>query len=418
MAIPRFHHPLLALHSDAVAAGVLADTQQTRQAFVAALRRALAVLPGANVRIDAKTLTARSGDGREDWLQHRWDTLRCAPTEARDEMIVAMARSLVAPQREPRAVSPGTLVPRIRHRYHHHALRLQEEYDARWSAPPLIWPLGSHLSVELVFDRETVMTTAGPAALASVGLTRTAAWEVALDNLRGRTSDDALNATGPGVFTLRVGDCLDSSRLLLTDRIRALQVEGAHVALPASRDTLVITGDEDPSGLETLLSEAVTCVHSPRLDTVTPLRLSAAGWQTWLPEGGPLGAAWSELSRRARAGHHAHQRSLLARLHEQRGVAMTISPLGIRALADGVETIATWPPDEALLPRADRVLVATEEGLPAVEVPWWALEAVCGELLVPAGGLWPPLFYARRPPDLERRIRLAALVAHADGADA
>jgi hypothetical protein len=112
----------------------------------------------------------------------------------------------------------------------------------------------------------------------------------------GRSFDEALdtacyllqmggylwNNTFPGVWTWQ--DKYAASRLVLTDAIQALDVQGAHVAMVPNRDTLIVTGSEDERGLEHMAILAEKALDHGRAITGFAFLLENGTWLPWLPD--------------------------------------------------------------------------------------------------------------------------------------
>ena len=261
-----------------------------------------------------------------------------------------------------------------------------------------------------------------PHSIASVGLPILNRWGVTAETALARAHANlAASAPQPfarcaqGVFAAAVGDCYDSARLFLEDAIRALPLAGNPVALPANRDTLLLTGEHDLSGLHVLLNGAMEAIQEPRLDTLHPIVLRADGWQPWWPPAGhPLEEAWGELAIRSRGSEYAQIHELLTDLDLRDGRERYLARFGgVKREADRqLRSMALWPPSRGLLPRVDLVnVVDPGEERVARLVPWGALEEIVGHRMAPEPDLWPPHFRVEGGPD---EAEWAALAARAD----
>jgi hypothetical protein len=181
------------------------------------------------------------------------------------------------------------------------------------------------------------------------------------------------------------------------------------VVLLPSPNTLLVTGADDPDGLEWALAGVVGFLDDePRAFHGCPLRLRGFQWEPYQAAAGqrvcPLLAL---LGHRRLLDEYARQKRLLDRRHGRAGTAVTVAPFQLEPAPDGPgRSYTVWSPamGEAWLPRADRVCLDWGRG-PAW-VPWERLEAWFGARLEPVG-LFPERYRLTAPPDPDQ---LEALV--------
>lgn len=66
---------------------------------------------------------------------------------------------------------------------------------------------------------------------------------------------------------------IGTSRLLLSNVIRQIEVKGDPVAMIPNRETLIVAGSEDAAGLAAMLLLATEALQQPRLISGVALRL-------------------------------------------------------------------------------------------------------------------------------------------------
>ena len=91
------------------------------------------------------------------------------------------------------------------------------------------------------------------------------------------------------------------------------------IAVP-DRDTLIITGSEDLTGLEYMAAAREKALEQPRLVSTQPLILDDRSWAALrLPEDHPLYARYRMCAMQARMADYNEQQALLQTLYEQCG---------------------------------------------------------------------------------------------------
>ncbi|MFT4623722.1 MAG: hypothetical protein ACI8PZ_002378 [Myxococcota bacterium] len=336
-------------------------------------------------------------DGTCAFVGNHWDRYRTAPEAEREGVLLDTARIIVSLGEDTAGVPDSwaeaapNLRPRLRprHMYETLALRSRATGANAGGLAATLRPLRGDLHVELAYDQPTSIQNVRPERLLVWGIEQEAAFERAVANLDRETPPGAFAQVSPGVYACEVGDCYDSSRVVLVDRIRALPVRGSAVALPANRDTLWITGDEDEDGLRILLQIAAKALDLPRLDTAAPVVLGVDGWSGWVPpEDHPQYAEWCELVVLDQGTAYSAIKAGLEPVHEREGVDVFVASFGAIVI-DGVpRSHAVWSDVPTWLPRTQLVTVSRDEAF--LLVPRDALDAEAGHLLTPVPDVFPP----------------------------
>ncbi len=104
---------------------------------------------------------------------------------------------------------------------------------------------------------------------------------IAIENLK-RTSSSEFVEIADGVYASGWQDTYDTSRILLTDKVREeCKVQGQHLAFLASRDHVFITGSDDIPGIKMVLEICKELEASPRPLYMVPLVLEADEWKVF-----------------------------------------------------------------------------------------------------------------------------------------
>lgn len=382
-----------------------ADDPHARDLFALRVKAILETV-GVTAAYEAEPFALRMGSGSVSWLGNRFDEYLRAPEEDREGIILHVARGIVeagrpSPVADDIAVARLHLRPRIRQRAHLIILGLQMEDDGLGPEVPgsgsgdllhAFVPISEDLGAEIVYDTPTNIISLPAERLAGWGLSPVDALAIAIDNLRDSASEP-FQSVGDGVYLAVTGDCYDSARLLLTDQIAALDLAGPPIALPANRDTLVITGANDVGGLYRMLQIALSVLERPRMDTLQPVILEDGVWRDWLPAlDHPMREAFYELAMRTRGTSYAELKDLVVRRHAEDGIDLFVASYGVFRPNDGEHawSHAVWAPVRGWLPESDLVSVVHPEEERYIVVPRADVVALAGHLLQRVPELHPP----------------------------
>lgn len=240
-------------------------------------------------------------------------------------------------------------------------------------APPAHMPLGTILSLVYVqLDGEGGLLEANVTSFESDALS------VAAAALRAYRAAD-FECVAQGTYRSSIGDGFDSTRLLLTDEIRALDLKGAPVAAVPHRDVLWITGAEDVDGLRRVLAGARTAFDSFPT-SARPLELGEDGWAPLeLAKDHPLYAELCDLTYRELHILYGTQRDLLMEQLESTGAQTYVTPFDV-AEDESAELVSycTWTgvagadgiASDLLLPITDKMqIILVEDQQPKSLVP-------------------------------------------------
>jgi hypothetical protein len=204
--------------------------------------------------------SSRTGDAREDFLRtqvRNWFvTQKGTPADFED--------------------AKADLLPRLES-------RAELEFDnleGRFGERPY-HAIGEHLGLALVYDWPDAVRWIGQQDLQTWGVTFENAIEIARQNLV-TLGPPVLTSPRLGLYVTCTGDNYDATRLMRVDLIRNLSVRGATIAIPANRDTLIITGADDEDGLATMAKLAAEAIKEPYSIAPLPFRLDADRWIPWL----------------------------------------------------------------------------------------------------------------------------------------
>lgn len=275
------------------------------------------------------------------------------------------------------------LRPAVRSRSHLEATRLDAIIQGAEFPEVPYEPIGDHLACALVYDL--------PESIAFVNQEQLDRWEVsfyeAMEIARQNLLDVQCNliSVGQRFYSLAGGDAYDASRLVLVDRIRELDVSGQHVAMAVNRNTLLLTGSEDETGLSLMATMAEKHAAEPRPLCPVPVRLAGDEWETWLPVGHPDYLRFKELEIGYLSQEYAMQKQQLDALHQKQNVDQFVATLtGYKKPGELVSSYAVWSDGvPTQLPKADEIIFYCRSPELKLRVKWERVQEVVGHLMQP-----------------------------------
>ncbi len=251
------------------------------------------------------------------------------------------------------------LLPMVRSRVMPELARLTQEMSNGGKERNVSVALTEELAVCLVYDLPTSMRFLNDADLANWGVNVYEALEVARRNLDERPVD-MYASIGDSVYIFQAGDAYDATRMLSLELIRKLKVRGAPVALPITRDYLLVTGADDADGLRIVADLAEQECSSPRSVCAVLHVLVGDEWQAWeVPEDHPSAEKLRLLRLRFRHGEYEEQRSVLNEWTQDQGIDAFVAGFMVfenrdrglvKSFSQLSKGVSTW------LPQADRIV--------------------------------------------------------------
>jgi uncharacterized protein YtpQ (UPF0354 family) len=316
-----------------------------------------------------------------------------APKSARDALLARTCKGLLNSMEIPDDfddVRPD-LLPTVRTRSMLDVLRLDAEIAGGQSIDVPWLPLTDHLVVCLVYDLPSSMRFVSQENLDTWGVTLDEAVEVARKNLEEH--ECSVMALGEKLFILENGDAYDGTRILMTDLIGRFELAGEPIALPITRDCLMVAGSQDIEGLNLMLALAQEKTGNARPLCPIPIHLVDEKWESWLlPSNHVHFHKFKELELSYLASQYGDQKHLMDKRnemveHDVFVASFTVTQRGENLRSFGVwsKTVTTW------LPKTDYVALYDPETQQSHFVPWQTLQEIAGDLMKPLD-YYPPRF--------------------------
>jgi len=272
-----------------------------------------------------------------------------------------------------------------------------------------IKPLAGGLFVGLAYDTERNITSINRDIFEQWSVSLDEAFKAARDNLWEKTDPDRL-AGQAGVYRGQWADSYDSSRILLTELIYRLSVDGDPVAFVPNRDQFWVTGTNNLAGLAAILKGGAES-HFKQGHPLSPdlYVLLDGAWKVYVPEDQSLRDLWLTTKRHRDAVDYSQQQKLLNEIHETEKIDIFVASYKIYERKDGsAYSACVWSNGvDSSLPQSEKIafLMDTEGGEHFI-VPWEAAAAIVGNLLEKEPDLMPVRYRVRDFPSVEQLAKL------------
>lgn len=346
------------------------------------------------------------------FLHNTYSNYCVAPRKNRQEVIARMVAGFGTTPEVPadyRAAKPQ-LMPAVRDAAYSSLSSLVGGAKKKCD-PGLEWvhrPLAGDLIVGVVFDTEHNITSVNQQTLERWGVSLDDALAAAKANLWDRTDPKKLRGQ-TGIYFGEWGDSYESSRILLTEFIYRLDLDGDPVACVPNRDALLVTGKHNSAALKFLL-KAGTENHFNAGHSVSPdlFVLEDGVWKKYVPEDPSLREMWRNARRRRDGMDYHQQKQLLDKFDEDVFIA---SYLGIQREDKSEYSVCAWTKGiDSSLPKAEMLgFVVDANTKDQFMVPWEDAFPVVRALLEPEAGLIPVRYRAREFPDDQQIAQLRKL---------
>jgi hypothetical protein len=259
-------------------------------------------------------------------------------------------------------------------------------------------------------DTEHSIMNVNVSTLQEWGVSFEEALEIAILNLRDRTSTAGMKEIVPGLYVSRWGDCYDSARILIPDVLHRLSLNGDPVIFAPNRDQLWVTGKYDKAGIGAMLTHGKQS-HFEQGHSLSPnlYAHSDGKWELHVPEDEELKKLSVAMSRQRDGMDYAQQKGYLDKLHQKEKNEVFVATCQIYKRKDeSLFSRCVWTNGvDALLPETDLVVFMVDlKTKELISVGWKDATAIVGSLMEPQLEMVPKRYRARKFPNAEQLARL------------
>ena len=300
------------------------------------------------------------------------------------------------------------LLPSLKPRSFLEALRREPTTDKSKNLDMPHLPVSEHLVLCLAYDLPHSMRFVPQDQLDQWGVTIYEAMETAKKNLFEK--GHSLASIGDKAYVFMGGDAYDATRLINTEFLQTLKLDGDVVALAMTRDSLLVAGADDDEGLAIMADLAEKTLEDPRPLCSIPVRLVDGEWETWSPAPDhPHYKRFHALAMQFLGGEYADQKQALDKLHETEGTDVFVATYSGITFEDGRDcSYAVWSKGvDTWLPRTDLIAFYDPDTETSELVKWDRAVAEMGDEMTPQE-IYPERWAVSEFPTAEQLKRMVA----------
>ena len=311
------------------------------------------------------------------------------------------------------------LMPVIRDQMHSHLVEINlraKNVDVSKIASPTK-PLFGPLLVGLAYDTEHSIMQVNQTSFDPWGVTFDDALKQAKDNLRDKTDPNGMREEAAGLYRSLWNDSYDSARILMTDLIYRLNVDGNPVAFVPNRNQLWVTGDRNKAGLIVLLNLGKQAHFEPYPISPELFVLKDGVWEVYVPDDPVIRDLSASLKRHRMALDYKQQKEALDEIHKTQGIDIFVASCLVFERKDksGYSACVWTNGVESLLPRAEYIsFLIDKDAKDFITLPWETAFPIVEDLMKSEPGILPERYKVQSFPDQARltRLREAASVSN------
>jgi hypothetical protein len=336
-----------------------------------------------------------------------------ADRQSRQATLVNIAKSFTTKTEIPAdfAAARGSLMPQVRDTSYFSLVDLQfraKGLDASRREVPTM-SIADGLQAGLAFDTERSILQVNLETFCRWGVKLEEAFQTAKDNLRDRTDPKGFKEIAPALFEGQWADSYESSRMLLTDLVYRLQVNGDPIAYIPNRNEFCVTGTRNAVGLKALLKTAEEAHFGAHPLSPNLYVLRDGSWQLYVPDDLALLELWRSIKRRRATLDYKSQKDSLDTIYKREKVDVFLPNYFNVSQEDGSKFSAcVWSKGvDSLLPKVDFIVFMSEPKVPArLYVAWDRARSIVGGLMEEEAGMLPPRYRVRSFPDAQQLAEL------------
>jgi hypothetical protein len=389
-----------------------------RDEFAEIVRQELAKAGVAETRYDAKDFSLRVGGGNNTiFLENTYGEYCRASKTTRPVILERLTAAFATKMEIPKNFEEARphLMPMLRDRAYFNLADLQIRARGL-REDPLKTPtqrVAGDLVAGLAYDTEHSIMQVNDESFAHWSVSVAEALKVAKDNLRERTDPNLIKEEAHGIYLGRWGDSYESARMLLTDLVYRMSVDGEPVVFIPNRNQFWVAGKRNEAAIQTLLKigkEAHFQQHpvSPEL-----FLLDEGKWSVYEPENAESRELLHQLRRHRLALDYTQQKKALDAIHEREGVDVFVANYSVFEKPGlGQSSVCVWTKGvDSSLPRTEKIgFMISPASKEFVLAGWDAAWPVVKHLLEEEREVVPVRYRARKFPSDEEMGKIRGMV--------
>jgi len=390
----------------------------TREEFVKKVLEALAKSGARDLQHDAEERSIKVGSSdKVFYLDNAFADYTAADPGARSGVIQRYVSSFLQDTSTPKdfASAKAALLPVVRDPAYFSLSLMMLKSDGRDTSnlDYATKKITDGLVAGVAYDTEHSIMNVNRSTLKEWGVALEESLQMAILNLRERTSPNGMKEIGSGLFVSQWGDCYDSARILLPDILHRLALNGDPVIFVPNRDQLWATGKYNKAGITAMLTHGKES-HFEQGHSLSPnLYAHTDGkWQLYVPEEQELRKLALSVKRQRDGIDYAQQKNYLDKLHKREEKDIFVASCQVYKRPDeSLLSRCVWSKGvDSLLPETDFIVFMEDvEKKEHFSVGWHEAMPIVNSLMEKEPELMPVRYRARKFPDDGQISQLRAL---------
>lgn len=264
---------------------------------------------------------------------------------------------------------------------------------------------------ELGIDTGATVKIVSSDILEQLTLTKEEAMAIAKKNLFSISENNFFEEIEKGLYLSRYNDDHDAARILMTDVISRLDVNGNPIAFVPSPNILLICGSEDVTILNNIHNYLDRLSESCRPLSRQPLILIDGVWQDFIPENNMQFAGVINQIKIEEYRSYSEQKKQIDALHESNNIDIFVSSFLLYERKDSelFFSTATWSETvHSWIPKAETISFVANDGMNGSFIGEIKFEDVLTNFpeLVKPLGYFPELYEVKEFPDKTKLEKL------------
>jgi hypothetical protein len=398
-------------------AKLLPKKEPTRDEFAALVMKALAQTGIGNIVYESAHFVLKvNGENNTIFLDNGYAAYCKADKKQRQAVIAQFCSGWKQAPEIPtdfESIKPR-LMPVIRDEMNSHLFELDlrsKNIDVSKAECPTKLLVGS-LVVGIAYDTEHSIQHINKTSFDEWNVSFEDALKQAKDNLRDKTDPNGMKEEAPGLYRSQWADSHDCTRILMTDLIYRINVDGDPIAFLPNRNQLWVTGSRNNAGLGLLLKLGNEVHFEPYPISPDLFILREGVWEIYVPEDPAVRDLLHSLKRRREGVDYQQQKRALDAIHEAEGTDIFVASFLLVTRKDESQySTCVWTKGvESLLPKTEYIsLLIDQETKDHISLPWERALPVLESLIEKEPGILPERYRVRSFPNEEQLVRLRSV---------